>query len=249
MAILGTLQIRALLDTANFGTKFNAWQKDLQKKATNFQKSLSGLTNLGNLGMSAGLSAGLNSLVNTAGRFELSMNKIAGASGATTAAICSPSKATPTPRARARAGRCWPRFARFPPSARSTASPPDMHPTPLPIVPLIFSTVILGDITASAGLDPRALLERWGIAAVMGFVAWLLWKRSERQDREARQRAEALEKERLEVSKELLAEHKENAANMQTLIVGNMRSQQDLADALRELKGSVHAIPCKGGDH
>lgn len=84
MAILGTLQIRALLDTANFGTKFNAFTRDLQKRAGNFQKSLSGLTNLGNLGISAGLSAGLGSLVSTAGEFELSLNKIQGAASAST---------------------------------------------------------------------------------------------------------------------------------------------------------------------
>jgi len=93
MAILGTLQIRALLDTANFGTKFNAWQRDLQKRATAFQKSLSGLTNLGNLGISAGLTAGLNSMLSTAGEFELTLNKIAGASGATTAELQSLTRA------------------------------------------------------------------------------------------------------------------------------------------------------------
>ena len=72
----------------------------------------------------------------------------------------------------------------------------------------------------------------------MGVIAYLLWKRSEvtRAD---------LEKERLEVQKELLKSHKDNAADMRGLIVENMKVSQTVATALEGLTNKVHGIPCR----
>jgi hypothetical protein len=115
-----------------------------------------------------------------------------------------------------------------------------MNPPPLPLVPLLLSTAVMTDTG-----EPGKLLERWGIAAVMGGVAWLLWKRSERQEREGRKRMEALEQERLSVSKELLATQRENLRDMKGLIEESTTAKIELAAALGKLTGSVKTIPCK----
>ena len=60
MALLGTLQVRMGLDTASFGTKFNSFTKDLEKRSKRFGKGLSGLTNIGSLLGGAGLGAMLS---------------------------------------------------------------------------------------------------------------------------------------------------------------------------------------------
>jgi TP901 family phage tail tape measure protein len=83
MAILGSLQVRMGLDTATFGDRWNSFTKDLQKRASGFQRSMAGLTSFGNLGASLGAGAGLAKLVDVASEFEGTMNRVAGASGAT----------------------------------------------------------------------------------------------------------------------------------------------------------------------
>lgn len=83
MSLLGTLQVRLGLDTSTFSSRFNGFAKDIEKRASRFQRSLSGLSNLGAMIGGAGITASLMSGVKAAGEFEGVMLRVAGAADAT----------------------------------------------------------------------------------------------------------------------------------------------------------------------
>lgn len=130
-----------------------------------------------------------------------------------------------------------------------------MQPPPLPLVPFLLSTVFLAEAgSGGGGFDIWKLIERWGIAAIMGIIAWILWKRSETRDREERKekaeaeakeraRIEKLENERLDIQKQLLEEHRNNSANMQALVVADMQSRVELKAALEGLTDRIESLP------
>lgn len=83
MPVLGSLQVRLGLDAAAFQTHFNSFAKATERKVKAFQRSMSGIGNLGTLIGGAGLTAGLSDVVTTAGDFQQSLSQVAAASGAT----------------------------------------------------------------------------------------------------------------------------------------------------------------------
>lgn len=76
MALLGSLQVRLGLDTATFSQKFGGFQKDIQRRASGFQRSMRGLTSLGSIVGGAGLTMGLKSVVDAASTFESQMQGV-----------------------------------------------------------------------------------------------------------------------------------------------------------------------------
>lgn len=83
MALLGSLQVRLGLDASTFSQGFNTFQRGLEKRVRGFQRSMSGLTNIGSLLGAGSLTAGLSNAVTDAGNFQQSLSQVAAASGAT----------------------------------------------------------------------------------------------------------------------------------------------------------------------
>lgn len=74
--LLGTLQVRLGLDAATFTKKFNTFQKDVQRRAKGFQRSMQGLGNLGTMMGGAGITLGLKSVIDAAQTFESQMQGV-----------------------------------------------------------------------------------------------------------------------------------------------------------------------------
>lgn len=76
MAILGTIQVRALLDTANFSKRMNTFSRDLQKRGRKIARAMNGFTTLGGIAGGAGLAVGLKNMIGIAADFEDQMQQV-----------------------------------------------------------------------------------------------------------------------------------------------------------------------------
>lgn len=117
-----------------------------------------------------------------------------------------------------------------------------MHPTPVPFVPFVLSSWLMSTVEVGAGMSPW---ERWGIAGVFGFIAFLLWKRDETRSKAVVDALTASDAERLALNKEILQVQKDNAANIQSLLVASLQSTNANTKAMDELSSSITGIPCK----
>jgi hypothetical protein len=117
-----------------------------------------------------------------------------------------------------------------------------------------FATLFLPPSVLTLLADAQPVFTNWEKLGIIGIMAigigWLA-RRDFVRDRDERKRVTDLETERLNVQKELLQAHKDNAANMQAMMLSQFQathataeSQAAVAEALENLTEKVDSVPC-----